>query len=369
MTDFDFVPGQPNGIFAYTTPFRLVYRDEEDIWDISVKDINQKSYNYVKLHRISTSLDIGLPYPLCLHVTFDGTLILPNLNTFIPREKAVYAFNEFLGQLALGGVFFESVESYDIDLGLIYETGYARTFGLSKSISGELRNTLKTKMASPLHSIKMLNAPHVTAWEIHKAFNEGKNIFHKITNLSPIFVIYGITAYVKHNWVETIANLWISIEQLVSYLWDSEVVSKGKEQIIGRRDFLKDARAWPIANQIEILYQIGHIDGQTYSLFNKARKCRNALIHNGTLPDSESSMAAMEGFLRTIASITDRDFTYFSDMLSKYQETGPPPEVVNKISKRPVKKGEGLWLGPIPPIPGEKEWGDNNYEKVPFEQS
>jgi hypothetical protein len=43
-------------LIANFEPFKLISRDESDIWNPSLEQINNNTYNYVKLHRKKTAL-------------------------------------------------------------------------------------------------------------------------------------------------------------------------------------------------------------------------------------------------------------------------------------------------------------------------
>lgn len=147
---------QANAIIASPRPFRLVLKDKSDVWAPTLSEIESGAYDYVRLHRISTSIDIGLEDPYCLYVAFDGSLILPSLPDFLPLEKAAGAFNRLLGELLLGGVYCESIYPADLDDCIVYPTGYFRPLGRTRSLDGEARMALRTKCAAPLQRIMLL---------------------------------------------------------------------------------------------------------------------------------------------------------------------------------------------------------------------
>ena len=67
---------------ASPLPFRLIKRNEKDIWNPTIEEINNHTYDYVRLHRISGTIDIGLQKPYTMAVTFDGSFILPALKKY-----------------------------------------------------------------------------------------------------------------------------------------------------------------------------------------------------------------------------------------------------------------------------------------------
>lgn len=356
-------------ILAFTNPFRLVFHDPSDRWTATVEDINNKTYDYVKLHRLSASLDIGLPMPFCMHIGFDGSLLLPKIEQFWPVEKAVLAFNQILGYILVGGIYFSPVDSTDIDQALLYTTGYFRPFGVASSFDAQIRMTLQGKIASPLHSILLYQPKYIFANDILRAYQEGKAICGKIPSLSADFLVHGVSTFVSHDWAASLSHLWISAEQVIEFLWiknilDSDVLSVAN--IPGRRDFLKDHRTWTTSARLEMLFQKGVISIDTYRLLSVARKARNDLVHSGKLPERAGSWAALEAVFQLIASIASPDNTkYFSKLLNDYQSLDPIERHYTPPRSIPVEEVDALWMGPLPPIPGEAEWGDQPYEKVP----
>ena len=354
-------------IIAYTSPFRLVFRSKQDEWAPTIEDINGNSYDYVKLHRLSASLDIGLPAPFCMHVAFDGSLLLPKTSELWPVEKAVSVFNEILGTIVIGGIYFGPVAPTDIDQAALYPTGYFRAFGLASGFQGQLRLALQSKIASPLHSILLHDPRHVFAIDIHKSYSAGKTICTKVPPLSPEFLLLGITGLVSHDWGAALTHLWVSVEQVVEHLWQEKVIAiplRPDVTIQGRREFLSDSRTWTTSTRIELLFQRGVIRGETYAKLNTARKARNDLVHAGALPSTDAAEAALDGAFQLLASaIGADDIDKFAPMLQSYKKLDP---IERHYSQKKVipKEHVGFWMGPLPPIPGEKEWGDKPYENI-----
>src|SRR5438309_1526355 len=96
-------------IIAFTSPFRLVFRNEQEVWSPTLEQVNQYTYDYVKLHRLSASLEIPLPHPHCMHIGFDGSFLIPKVKEYWPVENAVSRFNQVLGEILLGGIYFDAV--------------------------------------------------------------------------------------------------------------------------------------------------------------------------------------------------------------------------------------------------------------------
>lgn len=67
-------------IIGNCAPFRLVNR-KTDKWEPTLEQINNRTYDYVKLCRLSMFIDVGIK-PYSIAVSFDGSLILPGLKNF-----------------------------------------------------------------------------------------------------------------------------------------------------------------------------------------------------------------------------------------------------------------------------------------------
>ena len=355
------IPPQP-GILTYTRPFRLVLRDEYDVWNPSIDDINNETYDYVKLHRISTGLDIGLPPPLNLLICFDGSFVLPAIKEFISHENAVAKFNQVLGEIVLGGVYFEPVEAIHIARCTFYPTGYIRAHPLR----GELHTELRTTFVSQLNSILLMDPPTITALEIYKAREKGLGIINVIKNLTVNFIVHGVSSFVGNHWSDALSNFWISIEQVVSFLWYHGIVRGDRQpsiSISGRKEFLDDNRTWTTAVRIEMLYQKSALDEEVYQLLNQARKSRNNLIHKGTPVTRSEANAAFDALFYLISKAVYNDPSALKEVIERYKQLDPITRASKLESKRVLQKDEvKYWMEAPPPIPGEKEWKDKPYE-------
>lgn len=176
-----------SAIVAFTNPFRLVLRDQKDCWTATLDQINDCTYDYIKLHRLSVSLDIGLPDPLCLHIAYDGSLLLPKIPNFWPIEKAVAAFNQALGEILLGGIYFDAIQPTDIDQATLFRTGYFRPRGLVTSLTAQLHFQLHSMVAGPLQSILLHEPQHILARDLFVAHKKGVEVVAKINTLASSF--------------------------------------------------------------------------------------------------------------------------------------------------------------------------------------
>jgi len=109
---------------ANFTPLRFVIRGKDDVWAPTLEQTNSGTYDYVKLHRLSTFVDVGLA-PFSLGVSFDGTLLLPALPQFKDTAKALDLFNRMLTELLIGGLYCEAVAPDDLGYGELSFNAYS----------------------------------------------------------------------------------------------------------------------------------------------------------------------------------------------------------------------------------------------------
>ncbi|NOU19951.1 MAG: hypothetical protein HOO91_20520 [Bacteroidales bacterium] len=349
-------------IIGNCNPFRIIER-ETDNWNPTIEEINGKEYDYVKLNRMSTFIDIGLA-PFSLGIGFDGSLVLPATKVFSTKENSLDKFNQTLGILLLGGIYSESVQPDNISYGFLTLDGYIKIHGGSTGLIAGFHKSIRTKLVGTMDSILLLNPVSISIDEIHKAYKNGKSIFDKIPNLSPNMLLDGTSNYVSNQWSESLVFLWTSIEQLINQIWEKEIVDKEIDGIIeGRKTFLKDFRTWTTSTRIEALFQKGFIPIEVYKLLNLARKTRNDFIHNGKQLNKEKVDNALVGLFELISLI-----------VSDYKSINELSETLNVIIKN--QRGELFpkktrfeknevthWLA-IPPLPGDSHWGDKEYEII-----
>lgn len=337
-------------------PFRLILR-KEDNWNPSLADINARTYDYVKLNRMSTYIDIGIN-PLSLGVGFDGSLILPGTKDFFTREKAVEKFNEILGMLLLGGIYYEAVHPTDISFGTLTFDGYVRLKGGMGSVL-DFHSAARSKVIGSMDVIRLFKPMTITIENLETAYVTGKEIFKKISGLSPNILLSGTSKYVRREWAESLIFLWTAVEQLINILWTAHVLNGKTEKVIeGRKDFLKDFRSWTSSNRIELLFQKGVLPIDIYQLLNSARKTRNDFIHNGKRVEEKNVKPALEGLFNLIAVCTNTQPSQANVILEaiyQHQREDIIPE---------RQRGEMTHFLPLPPIPGDPEWGDKEYEII-----
>lgn len=184
------------------------------------------------------------------------------------------------------------------------------------------------------------------------------------TSVQPVsaaLVIQGITSLVRRNFASALVNLWTASEQCIEKLWDAYVLSPAQRgiQIEGRLDQLRDSRTWTSSTKIELLYQKGLIDVDSYSCISVARKGRNKLVHNGLLPNLEVADAAADGAMRLLSIVSSgtKSATCYLGALAHFREKDSlrNPDST-QVFRREDFRPEGGYFVRLPPIPGEKEW-------------
>lgn len=239
--------------------------------------------------------------------------------------------------------------------------------GQAKGFPGHLRYSLQAKIASPLHSILLYKPCHVYSKDIHAARKKGAAIRSRFKTLSVGFLLQGVSSFVAHEWAGALSHLWVSLEQVVSDIWKENVVTGGAQPsppIQNRREFLQDHRTWVTSTRLEVLFQQGILSETAYRHLNAARKARNELAHKGITPTKQSAEAVMDGLFELIASTqpSSTDPT-LSEIVAGIKTRDPTERHYSPPNMSDMGEG-GIWLGPLPPIPGENEWGDKEYDMV-----
>jgi len=153
-------------LVTYLQPFCLIL-NSDDGWECSHEDVNAKTYDYVKLNKLTGWLDSGLERPFHLLLGFDGSLVLPALGKFSDPQEAVAHFNRLLGHLLLGGIFSEAVTGNDLQRGWLLPTGYIRLHGRSESFRVDLHTALRQRLGNPVQTITLLHpGPAPVRWTV-----------------------------------------------------------------------------------------------------------------------------------------------------------------------------------------------------------
>ena len=349
-------------IIGNCKPFRIIERDTDN-WQPTLKQINSKEYDYVKLSRMSTFLDIGIR-PFSLGIGFDGSLILPAIQDFTNKENALEKFNETLGILLLGGIYSESVQPDNISYGTLFHDGYIKIHGGSSGLVAGFHKAIRNKFVGEMDVIKLFNPQSIKIEELEKSYKNGREIFDKIEGLSPSLLLDGTSHFVRNQWAESLIFLWTSIEQLINQIWKVEIIDKEIDDLIeGRKSFLKDFRTWTTSTRIETLFQKEYIPIEVYKFLNSARKVRNDFIHNGKQLNKEKVENGLIGLFKLISLIVSNyKSTKDLDDALKIIQRNQRGELFPK-RKTLEKEDVSHWIA-IPPIPGDSNWGDKEYEII-----
>lgn len=343
-------------------PFRIIERDTDD-WKPTLEEINSREYDYVKLNRMSTFIDIGIA-PFSLGIGFDGSLVLPATEDFSTKENALNKFNQTLGILLLGGIYSESVQPDNISYGTLFFDGYIKIHGGSSGLVAGFHKSIRSKLVGTMDSIKLLEPKSIKTIELEKAYKAGKSIIDKLPNLSPNMLLDGTSHYVRNQWSESLIFLWTSIEQLINQIWESKIINDKIDGVIeGRTNFLKDYRTWTTSARIETLFQKEFIPLEVYKLLNLARKTRNDFIHNGKPLNKEKVENALNGLFELISLITtDYKSTEKLDETLEVIKQNQRGDLFPKKTR--LEKDEVTHWLETPPIPGDSHWGEKEYEII-----
>lgn len=191
-------------------PFRLISRDESDVWVPTLEEINNSTYDYVKLHRASKFFDAHLPKPMPACFGFDGSLIFPFIEEFKNDDLVVEEVNRILASVFLGGVYVESISPLDVSRGSMNVTGYYR-HSSTHSSNSDFHHAIGECDAGSLASIRLLDPEIIGADKVITAYNYGHKVLGKLPTLSPSLFIGAFTYYKKHQLREALAHAWIGV--------------------------------------------------------------------------------------------------------------------------------------------------------------
>lgn len=346
-------------IIGNCSPFRIITR-ESDKWNPTLEEINSLTYDYVKLNRNSTALDVNIR-PFSLIVGFDGSLILPCISPYNTKEGAANFFNRFLGILLLGGIFSEAVIPDNISYGHMIEEGYNYIDGGGIGLIANFHRSIRLKMVSNFDAIALMEPITITVDELKESYFQGWKVYKKLNHLSPNILLEGVSNYVSSNWAQSLILLWTSIEQLINQIWEEKIIVGDISK--NRKAFLNDFRTWTAAAKIETLLLTGYINADTYDLINKARKVRNDFMHKTEIISKDSVDFALSSLFQLISLITS-DFNYTNqfdnilDLIQKHQRG-----LLFQHSEKTERDNVKYWRY-LPPLPGSKEWGDKPFEII-----
>jgi hypothetical protein len=205
-------------------------------------------------------------------------------------------------------------------------------------------------MAPPVLAIHLMNPRRLALLDLQTAAGRGFEILKAIPQLTPEFLLKGVTAIARQDWSGALSNLWVVVEQLTSHLWEREVLAcETVPSVAGRQAQLKDNRSWTTANKQEMLHQKGTLDVVTLRALFAARKSRNELVHTGKHPTQDAGNAAFGGVKGLLlASTRQSDIPLFSLDLGDHRLSDPFQLPIAK------KLNVEYWM-PVPKLPNEED--------------
>lgn len=349
-------------ITANSKPFRLVVRDESDTWDATLAQINGSTYDYVKLHRLSTYLDVGIA-PFSLGVCFDGTLVLPSIEKYRERTSALSKFNQTLVELLVGGLYCEAAEPDDVGYGSLSLDGYSRVQGGAHGPAASFHTAARLKLMGSLDSIRLLKPEIISVEHLKAALATGRELLGQVGPVPQDQILYGATFFVKKQWAESLLHMWTTTERIVENAWQNHVLSYPAAPSKKRRAFLEDYRTWTVSAKLEVLHQKGLLPSETYEMLDTVRKARNDFAHRASAPNYLLASQALRGCFE-MASLCASRFAR-TDLFSKVIELTEDrcnPELYP--TKTRFDQSEVSHWHAIPPLPGDPGWGDQPYEII-----
>jgi hypothetical protein len=229
---------------AFISPFRIVNAPGSPQWAPTIDDVNNRRWDHAELHRLAGGVDVGMPSPYHMVVARDGAVGLPVL----PPTKDIYSateqFNRCFAALLVGGVYCEAVNPDGVEFGSIIDWTYLRVHGRSDAAPNVFHRHVRMQMASPIEAIRLVDSRVIEMRSIEAAMRTGRSILERIPEISPEFLLKGVTGVARRDWAAALSNLWVVVEQITSHLWEERVLGPARADRAGagRLDQLTDSR-------------------------------------------------------------------------------------------------------------------------------
>lgn len=332
---------------AATSPFTLVTFDEEDEPSFTLEQINNRTYDQLKLCRSTTSLDpmLSAMDRMAVIVSFTGALLFPRMPG-VSEDDILASANRLLLKLTFGGIHFDAMAPDDVGFGFIYGTGYFLAGGGAGGPNFTTLMALQHKDAGSSDTMRLLHPRVLTSSEIQSAVRTGAPVVDGIPEMSPSLFLNGLTYFRKRELAPALVFLWSTCESLIGRLWDDHVVPKGAG-IPGRKRFV-EGNGWQAAHMVEVLFQMSLIESDLYTQLSRARTARNALAHRGTPPKVDDCKAALQSAFRLVSAVRSGgrihgEFKQLADRLASAHDPRAGP-----LNPR-------YWRE-IPSVPGDEKW-------------
>lgn len=340
---------------AATSPFTLVTFDEGDDPPFSLAEVNNRTYDRLKLCRTTTGLDpmLSAMDQMAVIVSYTGALLFPRMPS-VSEEDILASANRLLLKLTFGGIDFDAIAPSDIGFGFIYGTGYFLVAGGAEGPNFNRLMALQHHDAGSFDTMRLLHPRRRTSSEIHAAIRIGTPVVDDIPEIDPSLFLNGLTYFRQRQLAPALVFLWSTCESLTGRLWNDHVVPEGAG-IVGRKKFI-DGNGWQAAHKVELLFQKGVIERILYSNLNGARTARNALAHRATSPKIDDCKQALHCAFALVSLVrsdgeTEDEFKPLADRLASTHDpqTGPlEPKYWREILSVP---GDEKWEGEYPKHP------------------
>lgn len=263
----------------------FVLPENKNVFNFSLEMINDNSYDGKKFQTIATT--ITLAKNLCklpVLISYDGSLAVAMEKDISTANQAVNVINTIRGAFFLGGIPTKITDHQNLEVGHLSGDGKCIYSYMSTA-----HNRLRLNGCSISESAVLMSPNYIKTSELHSAFTLGMQVMEHLDNLTPEFIMRGYSALVAWNTSDALNNLWIAVEQLTSFLWERDIVSKFSslsqniQQDINK--LKENRRDIAIYNKHELLKLINTLDDDCVSLLHIARKKRNDLVHEGLIPE------------------------------------------------------------------------------------
>jgi len=282
VTPISSVPAYDPAWHAFLQPYTWVLRDGED-FGIALEQINANSYAGERLSEPVTSFAAAGVAAL---ISRDGAFALPMQGDCVQQHRAVEMLNRLFCALLIGGIHTEFVAYNEVLVGSLGED--CRLFVYTPTQYGRFRHM----DASISERIALMHPRVIRVSQLQEALAFGMDTLALSKNLSPSFLLHGYTALQHQRTSEALSSLWIVVEQLTSFLWETRFLNNPTLHpagMKGRVDGMKqDNRTWTTSVKHELLWQIKVLSEPSYARLSNARKQRNDLVHKGSEPDMDS---------------------------------------------------------------------------------
>lgn len=103
----------------------------------------------------------------------------------------------------------------------------------------------------------------------------------------PTFVCSAVFARHHGRDAEAIVFAWVVVEQVISYLWRTEILPTSRNS--RHRDRLKDTRSWTASSMAELLWRADLLSDDIYDAVQDARSHRNDFAHHAHINDTAAA--------------------------------------------------------------------------------